>query len=109
MGSDPRDHVLKLSLGDDDDDDDDAFQSIEQPIHEMADVVVAYATIPGDSSDCKQSLQIIWPESCCFHSFPGYKAWRNTKLGSYFVRSVAYIFSKYSYKLHLMDLLLEVS
>ena len=41
-------------------------------------------------------------------TFLGYLAWRDDVLGSYFVRTLVYVFCKYAHKKHINDMFTEV-
>ena len=76
---------------------------------------MAYSTLSGEWQG--HQAVIVWVSqlySACLslsviHYVSGYKAWRHSGLGSWFVRTIVYVFSRYSHQEHLMDLLLRVS
>jgi len=38
----------------------------------------------------------------------GYEAWRHSELGSWFVRSLVYVFQRLAHNQHILDMLTEV-
>jgi hypothetical protein len=54
-------------------------------VHEKADMLISYATVKG------------------------YEAWRHQELGSWFVRSLVYVFTRRAHYMHLVDMLTEAN